>query len=420
MSVDFDRSNFEFNEEFDNEAETTDTEPVEPVEPPNNGEDAEAPEEARSGGLNPVRIIILVLILLLLLCAVCFLGSRVLPDEIVGQLPPIFGAPTATQVPAPSTMAPTDEAPLPTTEAPTDEAPVPTEEPMEPTEEPTLVIVPSVEPTVIIEPTGEGEETPEATATTAPVPGPTATTGPTVVVTISTCDNNVPPEADANGPYDAMRGKGQAIVTFDGTNSSDQDGEIVSYEWDFGDGSDPKSGEAVTHGYTSTGSFVATLKVTDNCGDSDDDTADVNIVGPTPPANGSPTPDAGSPTPGEGTPTPPAGSASGTVGWCYRVQYGDTLTGIAHRFGVSVRDLSFVNGVNMNYFVIAGQGLFVPTGEITDEGPNVYEVQSGDTMNSVAFQCGLTSASLASANGLGLDDSLTPGRMLLIPPWVYR
>jgi LysM repeat protein len=74
----------------------------------------------------------------------------------------------------------------------------------------------------------------------------------------------------------------------------------------------------------------------------------------------------------------------------------------------------------MNYFVIAGQGLFVPTGEITDEGPNVYEVQSGDTMNSVAFQCGLTSASLASANGLGLDDSLTPGRMLLIPPWVYR
>jgi LysM repeat protein len=241
-----------------------------------------------------------------------------------------------------------------------------------------------------------------------------------VIVTVELCEDNLPPQADANGPYDAMRGKGQAVVEFDGSNSSDQDGEIIRYEWDFGDGSDPETGEQVTHGYASTGQYEARLTVTDNCGDTDEDTAEVNIVGPTPPANETPvagTPEAG--TPEAGAPQPPAGAADGTVGWCYRVQYGDTMTGIAQRFGVALRDLAFVNGVNMNYFVIAGQGLFVPTGEIT-AGPNVYEVQAGDTLNGVAYQCGLTTVSLASTNGLNLNDGLTPGQVIMIPPWIYR
>jgi PKD repeat protein len=81
-----------------------------------------------------------------------------------------------------------------------------------------------------------------------------------------------------------MMGKGQAVVIFDGSGSTDPDGTIVSYEWEFGDGSSLGSGESVTHGYTSTGSFVVTLTVTDNCDDTAQDTADVTIVGPTPPA----------------------------------------------------------------------------------------------------------------------------------------
>jgi PKD repeat protein len=44
---------------------------------------------------------------------------------------------------------------------------------------------------------------------------------------------NQPPTADPNGPYTANAGE---VITFDGSGSSDPDGTIVSYDWDFGDG----------------------------------------------------------------------------------------------------------------------------------------------------------------------------------------
>jgi LysM repeat protein len=83
-----------------------------------------------------------------------------------------------------------------------------------------------------------------------------------------------------------------------------------------------------------------------------------------------------------------------------------------------VPTLAEVNGVSPDYFVIAGQGLFIPTGEIVD-GPNIYEVQSGDTLNSIAFQCGLSTSRLAGANGLAPGQSLTPGQYLGIPLWTW-
>ncbi len=56
-------------------------------------------------------------------------------------------------------------------------------------------------------------------------------------------------------------------VLFDGSSSSDFDGEIVWYKWDFGDGT---SGTGITanHTYETGGDFTATLKVTDNDGKS--------------------------------------------------------------------------------------------------------------------------------------------------------
>jgi serine protease len=54
-------------------------------------------------------------------------------------------------------------------------------------------------------------------------------------------------------------------VTFDGSASSDPDGSISSYSWDFGDGASA-SGQSVTHTYGSSGDFTATLTVTDDSG----------------------------------------------------------------------------------------------------------------------------------------------------------
>lgn len=54
-------------------------------------------------------------------------------------------------------------------------------------------------------------------------------------------------------------------VRFDGSTSSTYEGKIVSYEWDFGDGS-PKSitGARITHRYEQVGTYTARLKITTN------------------------------------------------------------------------------------------------------------------------------------------------------------
>jgi len=55
------------------------------------------------------------------------------------------------------------------------------------------------------------------------------------------------------------------LVTFDASASRDPDGTIVDYSWDFGD-DQTGSGEIVTHTYTSLGTYIVTLNVTDNDG----------------------------------------------------------------------------------------------------------------------------------------------------------
>jgi len=54
-------------------------------------------------------------------------------------------------------------------------------------------------------------------------------------------------------------------TVFDASLSFDIDGRIVSYEWDLGDGTNA-TGEIVTHSYSSPGSYVVNLTVTDDKG----------------------------------------------------------------------------------------------------------------------------------------------------------
>ena len=74
-------------------------------------------------------------------------------------------------------------------------------------------------------------------------------------------------------------------VSFDGGSSSDADGSIVSYAWNFGD-SATGSGVTTTHTYSMSGTYIARLTVTDNQGASSSSTAtiQVNTIPPTIPA----------------------------------------------------------------------------------------------------------------------------------------
>ncbi|MGA1841276.1 MAG: PKD domain-containing protein [bacterium] len=65
--------------------------------------------------------------------------------------------------------------------------------------------------------------------------------------------------------------------TFDGSFSSDIDGIIDSYEWDFGDGS-TATGKAVTHTFNNPGDYLVSLTVTDDDGATSTATKNVSVV----------------------------------------------------------------------------------------------------------------------------------------------
>ncbi|MFD4422845.1 PKD domain-containing protein [Agromyces sp. NPDC058484] len=72
-------------------------------------------------------------------------------------------------------------------------------------------------------------------------------------------------------------------VAVDGGGSSDPDGSIASYAWDFGDGG-TATGATASHTYAAGGSYPVTLTVTDNGGATDAETQSVTVTDPGQPA----------------------------------------------------------------------------------------------------------------------------------------
>lgn len=77
----------------------------------------------------------------------------------------------------------------------------------------------------------------------------------------------------------------------DGSASSDPDGVITSWSWDFGDGQGG-SGESIPHTYGAAGPYAVSLTVTDDEGATDQLTRTVNVAGaaPRPPSEFVPVP----------------------------------------------------------------------------------------------------------------------------------
>jgi len=68
---------------------------------------------------------------------------------------------------------------------------------------------------------------------------------------------------DNEMPVAKATASGERTVTFDGSGSSDPDGPVGSYTWDFGDGS-TGSGPTATHSFARAGTYDVKLTVTDN------------------------------------------------------------------------------------------------------------------------------------------------------------
>lgn len=107
--------------------------------------------------------------------------------------------------------------------------------------------------------------------------------------------------------------------------------------------------------------------------------------------------------------TPPEDLITNT----YVVQKGDSLYSIANKLGTTVSELKKENNLTSNTLQI-GEVLRIPTKEIYEGEENVYIVQKGDTLYSVAMANNTTVDELKKANNL-TSNILSTGQLLKIP-----
>jgi LysM repeat protein len=105
----------------------------------------------------------------------------------------------------------------------------------------------------------------------------------------------------------------------------------------------------------------------------------------------------------------------------YTVQRGDTLYSLARRYNTTVPDLAAANGMSTSSFLYVGRPMWVP-GAAQSSGPSQpladarsHTVAAGETLYGLAGRYGVTVEGLIAANGLSARGHIQVGQRLLIP-----
>jgi LysM repeat protein len=108
----------------------------------------------------------------------------------------------------------------------------------------------------------------------------------------------------------------------------------------------------------------------------------------------------------------------------YVVVDGDTVSGVAERFGVATAEVLALNGLGWSSLIFPGQRLALPNGvpasapaPAPPSPPEItkHVVAEGETVSGIAAAYGLDVASVLSANGLGPSSLIFPGESIVLP-----
>lgn len=108
--------------------------------------------------------------------------------------------------------------------------------------------------------------------------------------------------------------------------------------------------------------------------------------------------------------TQPVAQTDGTT---YIVQPGDTLSGIAARYGTAYQSLAAINNIADPNRIYPGQEIVID-GAATEASTEYYTIQPGDTLSGIASTYGTTWQWLAEINGIDTPDLIHPGTTIRV------
>ena len=125
------------------------------------------------------------------------------------------------------------------------------------------------------------------------------------------------------------------------------------------------------------------------------------------------------PTPVAPVETKPSNSNTAST---YVVKSGDCLSTIGSKLGVNWKEVASANGINSPYIIYVGQVLTIPGGSnqtttsssTTSNTTTTYTVKSGDTLSGIASKFGTTYQKIAADNGISNPNVIYPGQVLKI------